>query len=575
MGDKSIVPFIKGIIPPHISDSNSLLVPFLEAYYEWMHLPNNNYDLLNSLAELTDIDKSFVKFADEFKNEYLSTFPDEFLTDKTLTIKHINDLYKAKGTPSAVKLLLKMILGKESEIFYPSNQILKSSDGDWIQDNSILVEVVSGNVFDIVGKSIKITTTELSFYSVVERVRATLTNGIYEVFLEQKLIYDITKNTIVTYNNIVLRSKQTITNYKILKAGSGFKVGQLFEVKSPNGSGCFVKVKIADSLGGIKAIQIIKFGYGYESDFISGVSTKLSNTNVLVQFPNLTDTISNLSDAGYINKFDYFDVTYVDNTYVGDIVASFKSDSIVGVSDLTAASIEFNLGNKLKYPGYYNSIKGFLSDNIYLQDSFYYQAYSYVIKIDEIIEKYKSQVESTVNPAGLKMFGEYSIKNKFELDTQLNFILSFFRLTLLDTTQAVDVYSMQLTKIFNDSVLVNEKAVISLLKPLTDLISVTDTPFKSFTKRLNDSASTTDTNIKSFTKNVIDSITLNDSTRFNITLNKLDSVSVTDSISIGFLLSKYINDVQFISDSGGYLYLNYYSEPGYWSPDYATGAINF
>lgn len=419
MGDKSLVPFIRGQIPPTISDSNSLLIPFMEAYYEWMHLEGNNYDLLNSLSELHDIDKSLVKFTEEFENEYLKNFPSNFITDKTLTIKHISDLYKAKGTPAAVKLFIKMILGKESEIFYPSTQILRASDGDWIQENSILVKIINGNVFDIVGQSVEIATSQLTFSSVVERVRVTLTPNVFEVFLERKLIYDISTNTIISYKDVVLQSLKTVTSYEIINAGSGFKIGQLFEIVSANGGGAFAKLKSITSTGGIKSLQIIKFGFGYDSDFISSISSKKSESNLLVEFPNLTDVVSGTSDEGSINRVDYYDPTYGDNTYVGDIVASFKSGSLLDV-DETSATIQFNLGNKLKYPGYYNSNRGFLSDNIYIQDSFYYQIYSYVIKIDEAIEKYKTQVETTIHPAGLKLFGEYTIKNKFELNTQLN-----------------------------------------------------------------------------------------------------------------------------------------------------------
>lgn len=574
MANKSLVPFIAGQIPPHISDSSSLLVPFMEAYYEWMHLPGNNYDLLNSLANLHDIDASLVKFSEEFQNEYLKNFPKDFITDKALTIKHINDLYKSKGTPSAVKLLIKMVLGKESEIFYPSTQIFKPSDGDWVQENSILVKSISGNVFDIVGESVKIATSNLTFSSVVERVRATQFNGVYEVFLERKLAYDITKNSIVSYKNVVLNSVQTVTSYNVINAGSGFKIGQLFEILSANGFGSFAKIKAITPTGGIKSIQIIKFGYGYESDFISTISSKQDKSNLLVQFPNLTDIIGGVSDEGTLNIVDYFEPSYADNAYAGTIAATFKSISSQDV-DETSASIQFNLGNKLKYPGYYNSNNGFLSDNIYLQDSFYYQIYSYVIKIDEVIQKYKSQVENTVHPAGLKLFGEYTINNSFELDTQLRFVLSFFRLALSDSIRSVDAYAMVLTKMFNDTTIANDVYSINFTKKLIDAITTIDTPFIAFTKKLNDSALPSDSASKIFTKKLIDSITSNDSAKLTITLNKIDSVFVSDFIRIGFLLDKYINDTQFISDSGGYLYLNYYTGPNYWQPDYTQGAIQF
>lgn len=574
MNNKSIVPFIKSQIPPSISDSKSLLVPFMEAYYEWMHLPGNNYDLLNSLGELHDIDKSLVKFSEEFKNEYLTNFPEDFISDKALTIKHIGDLYKAKGTPAAIKLLIKMILGKESEIYYPSTQILRASDGDWVQENSILVKIIQGDIFDIVGESVKIATSELTFSSVVERVRVTPTVGVYEVFLERKLVYDISKNSIISYKNVVLNSLPTVTSYKILKAGSGFRIGQLFEIVSANGSGTFAKVKSITPTGGIRSLQFIKFGFGYESDFISNISSKEKLANLLVQFPNLSESIGRISDSGTINIVDYFDASYADNTYVGEILASFKTQDS-SEYDETAATIQFNLGNKLKYPGYYNSNKGFLSDNIYLQDSFYYQIYSYVIKIDEIFSKYKTQVENTVHPAGLKMFGEYTINNKFELESQLKFIISFFRLTLSDLVTASDQYAIKLSKFFNDDIRPSDSSKLTMTKKLVDSISSIDTSVKSFTKVLKETIGAVDNNTKSFTKSLVDSARATESARLSVTLNKSDSISLIDSIKIGFLLDKYITDTLNASDSGGYIYFNYYTEPDYWQAGYSEGALQF
>jgi hypothetical protein len=546
----------------------------MEAYYEWMHQSGNNYDLLNSLSELHDIDKSLVKFTEEFENEYLKNFPVNFITDKALTIKHISNLYKAKGTPAAVKLLIKMTLGKESEIFYPSTQILRASDGEWIQDNSILVKIISGNVFDIVGQSVKIATSQLTFSSVVERIKTTQTPDVYEVFLERKLIYDITENTIISYKDVVLNSLQTVTSYKIINAGSGFKIGQIFEVISANGFGAFAKIKSITPNGGIKSIQLIKFGFGYESNFISYISSKETTANVLVQFPNLKDNIDGLSDEGTINLVDYFEEDYADNTYVGEVLTSFKSLSAIEF-DNTLATIQFNLGNKLKYPGYYNSNRGFLSDTIYLQDSLYYQLYSYVIKIDEVIEKYKVDVENTVHPAGLKMFGEYSIKNKFELNTQLKFILNFFRLALSDSVESLDKLEMLLTKGLSDTTNPSDLHRFQFTKNLIDSISSIDTPFFTFSKKIVDNISSIDDNSKTFTKKSTDIISISESSRFSITLNKSDIVLISDNLTVGFLLDKYINDTQSVSDSGGYLYLNYYTEPDYWQADYSEGAIQY
>lgn len=50
--------------------------------------------------------------------------------------------------------------------------------------------------------------------------------------------------------------------------------------------------------------------------------------------------------------------------------------------------------------------RGMLSENMYLQDNYYYQEYSYVLKTDVPISDYKNIIKDNVHPAGYIMFGE-------------------------------------------------------------------------------------------------------------------------------------------------------------------------
>ena len=46
-----------------------------------------------------------------------------------------------------------------------------------------------------------------------------------------------------------------------------------------------------------------------------------------------------------------------------------------------------------------------------IQDSLYYQTHSYVIKVGESINKYRSVVKDLLHPAGHIFFGEVAVKN--------------------------------------------------------------------------------------------------------------------------------------------------------------------
>lgn len=59
--------------------------------------------------------------------------------------------------------------------------------------------------------------------------------------------------------------------------------------------------------------------------------------------------------------------------------------------------------------GYYNEKRGFLSDVIKLQDSYFYQKFSYVIKTGNNVDTWKDVFAKLVHPAGMIFFGEILI----------------------------------------------------------------------------------------------------------------------------------------------------------------------
>lgn len=59
------------------------------------------------------------------------------------------------------------------------------------------------------------------------------------------------------------------------------------------------------------------------------------------------------------------------------------------------------------YEGRYINDDGHLSSYNFLQDRDYYQQFSYVIRLDQSLNKYRGAVLNLLHPAGLKLFGEF------------------------------------------------------------------------------------------------------------------------------------------------------------------------
>ena len=62
--------------------------------------------------------------------------------------------------------------------------------------------------------------------------------------------------------------------------------------------------------------------------------------------------------------------------------------------------------------GYWKNRKGFLSDEMFLIDSDYYQTYSYEIVAKKMIKTYEKFVKDLTHPAGFKLFGKYSVRTE-------------------------------------------------------------------------------------------------------------------------------------------------------------------
>lgn len=225
----------------------------------------------------------------------------------------------------------------------------------------------------------------------------------------------------------------TTSSYSIQKKGSGYRVGDLLISKTVSNDRLIdqlIKVTRVDADGGIVAINTVRFGYGYTADFFFLHANQFSNVlntsasrlsitkNSTLQYDIPNDSvIERYADYGYVIKPDWAELNYTSYDYSGEILRQFyeEIDTDFG-PDADFALIKFNIGPVAKYPGHYISNDGFLDDDMYLQDSYRWQKFSYVVKVNEKLDKYKALVKSYLHPAGTELFGEYEIALTFDLN---------------------------------------------------------------------------------------------------------------------------------------------------------------
>jgi hypothetical protein len=73
------------------------------------------------------------------------------------------------------------------------------------------------------------------------------------------------------------------------------------------------------------------------------------------------------------------------------------------------------MGTTKLIKGFYQGTRGHLSSNMYLQDSYFYQNYSYAIKTQQDFGAYADIVKRALHPSGFVMFGHLNYLNIVEL----------------------------------------------------------------------------------------------------------------------------------------------------------------
>lgn len=384
----------------------------------------------------------------------------------------------------------------------------------------------------------------------------------------------------ITYSKVL----GTVGEIDVLTGGSGYTIAPQVVIGG-NGSGATAHAVLGtgDQAGQVVAIVMDTLGEGYGTAFANivnapGDTTGFGATAEVIlgnSYSYVTnDKTSGFSELGYINYGDYWNYDYADGAYVGTVARQFYLDAKDTLSGYPAL-INVTLDALAKYPGYYKSNDGFLNDAMFIQDSYYYQAFSYVIRIDEQLTSYASAVRSMLHPSGMALFGEYSINNKINLSIALQVLIKSLGVTFYDEFFMLDQAFVTLYKDVSEAIeipgggssIIDQITRIDFEKLLEDSIStptdlsnllfgkaVTDNNIvtdvltqRDFGKRLDDTPVITETMTRSMGTVLADTYT-GFTEVYTTSLDKplADTQLVTESIS-SIEFSKLVTDVNIVT----------------------------
>lgn len=570
-------------LPEFVRSDYATFVAFLEAYYEFLEQDQAPHEVIQNIRSYADIDRTIDSFIEYFIRQYCDTIPRTVLYNKKELVKNIQDLYNNKGSEKAYRLLFQILFNKNIDFLYPYQQVLKASDGKWVQRTSFFMKTVTGNGASIIGQNLLIKSTSTTFpISIVNRRAASsssgIVNDIHEYFYDNSKNVAINVGDIIEYNNFKGEVVGAAVNASVVAPGSGFRVGDILPLTAGAGNAAKLKVTKVNSTGGILNVQFLSFGIGYLTSFYNFFSrTTAPTTAPTFSFDGssaiITESLSGFVESGTITQTSaltsYAVTGYFAADYQGELLSQFFTDTTTFAPEETNptgtiiqsssgtiqdAAIFVQLGPKAKYQGYYATTDGFLSDNIYLEDQDYFQPFSYVLKVDERLSDFKNVVLDLLHPAGTKLFSDLTLTANIDTITELAAVLRF------------------LTSYFQDRFGLEDTVTKNMLKTASeDFVLTSETIVSDVQKLLEDNLTQfSDQNLsRSLVRPVASSSIPTDSV-FNFAFIKsiIEPVSVVDQTTIIGIKSITVNDSVIVKDPGQACNFNY-AEVGYFAEEYA------
>ena len=161
----------------------------------------------------------------------------------------------------------------------------------------------------------------------------------------------------------------TIAFLSNINPGTGYSVEPYIDIIEPDIAG----QDISDGFGGIKGHNAI-------------ISSSVINSRGIA-------TAVEVINSG-------FGFTPIDTVYL----SSPKNPNIVVTG--SAVVDTDGIGD-----GYWKNNKGFISDVMMIQDSYYYQKFSYEILVNRMLGVYEKLVKDLIHPSGIALFGRFTLKN--------------------------------------------------------------------------------------------------------------------------------------------------------------------
>lgn len=356
---------INSQLPEFVRRDHPKFIEFLEEYYKWMEEDGNVTYVTKNFTDIRDIDKLQEDYLIDqilghntesemyhavykrgYYDQYLADFPQYSVTDLNKVLKNSLDFLRARGSEKSVRFLLRSLFGKESDVYYPQKNILRTSDGKWFIEKSLNVRDIR---IDFRDNPVLINGVANARNVITSQVFGSSTLFLSELGVGDTITFE--GNTDFEYVIVDIANNQTITVNAIppIMDANGNSIYLLVQANT----GAFERF-VNTRINGLtsNAFAIIEDSNPYYD--AGSYITELKVSNVLRDFINGEELLSIIEDNGIPKKLkanlysgivSHITITsngsgYIEGSAVPVIPVSNGSGAQVYISKVSKAKLE-------------------------------------------------------------------------------------------------------------------------------------------------------------------------------------------------------------------------------------------
>ena len=271
------------------------------------------------LLDYMDVDQTIDAFFTQFKEAFMRTIPDNLATglNKRNILKNIKDLYRAKGTKKGHELFFRILLNEDANLYYPTKDMLRVSDGKWSDDTILRVYATNDTIL---------------------MEDSSASSG--DIFLIMEDGSQILNEENVSGTDLLTRlvgetiTQDAVTDLTILSGGAYFNQGYSVIGKAT----AVVDSAFQYQLGGETITEFVLNPGSVSGTFVSGHTLSgTDNTNSNLTISAKSDSIVASADTSATN---YQTSQYFTTTDTVTITSDTGNDASAAITNVTAGKIE-------------------------------------------------------------------------------------------------------------------------------------------------------------------------------------------------------------------------------------------